>query len=268
MNKTGFTLVELLATIIVIGILSVITTSIMTTTLENSDKDSAKESAYGYVNSLNMEIMESNYSTKKAIKSGYYYTQYFADELGFNVGGASPMLDSWVYIKDGEVKKYSLKFKKYSVTKENENDEDRLDKTVLEHDICFKLDIKYKNLYNYGDSYSCYVGDGKVRTFYLLEDGDSELTTGITEKGKLSLIMKNNLIENYNEEEIEEITKYWINVQLPNKSQIDAVIDKEFIKIQDNYVVSNGANNIIMTKNGYSDNVTNYGYRPVIVINK
>ena len=169
MNKKGFTTMELLAVIIVLAILSLVTTSVVTVVIENADKESAKDSAHGYVKTLNMEIMESNYSSKKLIKSGYYYTQYF-EELGLSVGGTAPKDDSWVYIKDGEVKKYSLKFKKYSATKIEE--EVVVDKEVSEHDICFKLDVKYKDLYNYGDSYSCYVGDGKVRIFYLLEDGE------------------------------------------------------------------------------------------------
>lgn len=265
MNKKGFTILELLSVVIVLAILSLVTTSVVTVVIENADKESAKDSAHGYVKTLNMEIMESNYSSKKLIKSGYYYTQYF-EELGLSVGGASPKDDSWVYIKDGEVKKYSLKFKKYSATKLEEDV--IVDKTVSEHNICFKLDVKYKDLYNYGDSYSCYVGDGKVRIFYLLEDGDSELSTGKTPTGKITLIMKNNLVENYNEEEITELTKDWINVDIPTKEQIEKSTKQDFLKLEENYIVSNGSVNTVMTKDGFNDSETNYGYRPVIVIEK
>ena len=143
-----------------------------------------------------------------------------------------------------------------------------VDKEVSEHDICFKLDVKYKGLYNYGDSYSCYVGDGKVRIFYLLEDGDSELSTGKTPNGKITLIMKNNLVENYNEEEITELTKDWINVDIPTKEQIEKSTKQDFLKLEENYIVSNGIDNTVMTKDGFNDTETNYGYRPVIVIEK
>ena len=78
MNKKGFTTMELLAVIIVLVVLSTITISILTNTIQNADKKAAEESAYGYVNALNMEIIEGNYSSKKLIKSGYYYTQYLA----------------------------------------------------------------------------------------------------------------------------------------------------------------------------------------------
>ena len=266
MNKKGFTTMELLAVIIVLVVLSTITISILTNTIQNADKKAAEESAYGYVNALNMEIIEGNYSSKKLIKSGYYYTQYLAKELDFDAGGANPKDDSWVYVNSGEVKKYSLKFKKFSATKLS--DEISIDKNVSEHDICFKLSVKYKNVYNHGDSYSCYVGDGSVRTFYVLEDGDSEESTGKTPEGKITLIMEENLTDNYDEEEIEELTKDWINVDMPTKAQIEASEKQEFLKLKENYIVSDGDSNTIMTIDGFDSNESNYGYRPVIVIDK
>lgn len=266
MNKKGFTTMELLAVVIVLVVLSTITTSILTNTIQNADKKSVEESAYGYINALNMEIIEGNYSSKKFIKSGYYYTQYLAKELDFDAGGANPKDDSWVYVNSGEVKKYSLKFKKFSATKLS--DEISIDKNVSEHDICFKLSVKYKNVYNHGDSYSCYVGDGSVRTFYVLEDGDSEESTGKTPKGKVTLIMEENLTDNYDIEEIEELTKKWINVDMPTKDQIEASEKQEFLKSEENYIVSDGDSNTIMTIDGFDSNESNYGYRPVIVIDK
>jgi len=80
--------------------------------------------------------------------------------------------------------------------------------------------------------------------------------------------MKNNLVENYNEEEITELTKDWINVDIPTKEQIEKSTKQDFLKLEENYIVSNGIDNTVMTKDGFNDSETNYGYRPVIVIEK
>ena len=53
MNKKGFTLIELLAIIVILAIIAVITVPIILNIIEESKKGAAKDSAYGYKDSIN-----------------------------------------------------------------------------------------------------------------------------------------------------------------------------------------------------------------------
>ncbi|HPF83607.1 MAG TPA: hypothetical protein PLV83_05565 [Bacilli bacterium] len=44
-----------------------------------------------------------------------------------------------------------------------------------------------------GSEYECDPGDGKKRTFYVLEDGDAAIKTDATPAGSISLIMDRNI---------------------------------------------------------------------------
>ena len=52
-NKTGFTLIELLAIIVILAIIAVITVPIILNIIEDSRKGAAKDSVYGYKDSIN-----------------------------------------------------------------------------------------------------------------------------------------------------------------------------------------------------------------------
>ena len=145
MNKKGFTLMELLSVIVVLAILSLITIPMVMNIIKESEKKSAEESAYGYVEALNEEIVNSDFSTKKKINNGYYYSGYLKTEYNFEVGGYTPKDDSWVHIKNGEVNEYSLKFKKYVVTKLNDKIE--IGKDVATHNECFQVSTKKETCY-------------------------------------------------------------------------------------------------------------------------
>lgn len=145
MNKKGFTLVELLAVIVILGILSLISVPMVMNIINGVEKKSTEESAYGYVEALNQAIVDSNYSTKKKINNGYYYSQYLKKEYGFEVGGYTPSDDSWVHIKNGEVENYSLKYKKYVVS--NINNKMTINNTIVSHDKCFKINSKQEACY-------------------------------------------------------------------------------------------------------------------------
>lgn len=124
MNKKGFTLIELLAVIIIIAIIATITTTLIKDSLEESRKNIAKESAYGY---------------KKAV-SEYYYHQlmnknnitltgtYSIDTNGnltnlktthqIEFDGEKPKSGSLIYIDD-ELTSGCLVINKYTITFEN-----------------------------------------------------------------------------------------------------------------------------------------------------
>lgn len=145
MNKRGFTLVELLAVIVILGVLSLVAIPIVMNIIKGVQKKSTEESAYGYVEALNQTIVDSDYSTKKKINNGYYYCLYLKEEYGFEVGGYTPSDDSWVHIKNGEVENYSLKYEKYVIS--NIDSKLTINDTVAAHDECFKINSKQEMCY-------------------------------------------------------------------------------------------------------------------------
>lgn len=253
MNKKGFTLMELLAVIIVLAIIALISIPIVMNIIEEVEKKSSENSANGYITALNEEIVNSNFSTEKKINNGYYYSAYLKSEYDFEVGGYTPIEDSWVHITNGEVSEYSLKFKKYVVS--YVDDKITINETIVQHKICFKINVKYKDIYSYGDSYSCYVGDGLVRKFYLLEDGDSEDSTGTTPSDKVSLLMNKNLGDTigYNKisEYVDKFAKKWsrVTITIPTFDQIS--------KAGENYSETSSSNRTILLKKKFLYDNTN-----------
>lgn len=51
-NKKGFTLVELLAVIVILAIIALIATPIILNVIDNAKEESAKNSAYGYIDAV------------------------------------------------------------------------------------------------------------------------------------------------------------------------------------------------------------------------
>lgn len=65
MKKKGFTLIELMAVIIVLGILAIITTPIMSDVLETSRKRAFEDSVYGLIKSVNLDKADSGFNVEK-----------------------------------------------------------------------------------------------------------------------------------------------------------------------------------------------------------
>ena len=117
-RKNGFTLIELLAIIVILAIIAVITVPIILNIIDNAEKGSAQDSALGYKDAL-----QKYYATKSVqnpeqeLPSGYLdITELPSD---FTVSGEKPS-DGWVKLKKGIVEKYSLKYKDYVVSMDND----------------------------------------------------------------------------------------------------------------------------------------------------
>ena len=117
-KKKGFTLIELLAIIVILAIIAVITVPIILNIIDDAEKNSAMDSAHGYKDAL-----QKYYATKSIqnpeseLPSGYVDISKLASD--FTVNGQIPS-EGWVKLKNGLVERYSLKYKDYVVTMDND----------------------------------------------------------------------------------------------------------------------------------------------------
>ena len=117
-KKKGFTLIELLAIIVILAIIAVITVPIILNIIDDAEKNSAMDSAHGYKDAL-----QKYYATKSIqnpeseLPSGYVDISELPSD--FTVSGENPS-NGWVKLKKGIVDKFSLKYKNYVVTMDND----------------------------------------------------------------------------------------------------------------------------------------------------
>ena len=112
-RKNGFTLIELLAIIVILAIIAVITVPIILNIIENSRRGAAKDSAYGYKDSINKW-----YVTKLSTDPNYNIPDgdYKVGELGEQVEGQKPDSDlSWFKVTNNEITDGCLQFDEYMV---------------------------------------------------------------------------------------------------------------------------------------------------------
>ena len=117
-SKKGFTLIELLAIIVILAIIAVITVPIILDIIDNAEKNSSIDSAHGYKDAL-----QKYYATKsiqnpeQELPNGYIEISELPSD--FTISGDAPS-EGWVKLKKGSVERYSLKYKDYVVTMDNE----------------------------------------------------------------------------------------------------------------------------------------------------
>lgn len=115
--KKGFTLLELIAVIMLIAILAMIVVPNVTSSLSDSEKSSKILSAKGFVEAVNNQIieninnneldMEDNVEISVATLVNTYHLKY---------SGVKPSNDSWVKVNDDEVIVAHLKYEEHIVT--------------------------------------------------------------------------------------------------------------------------------------------------------
>lgn len=80
-------MVELLAIIIILGIIAIITVPIITKTLKESRINAARDSAYGYVDAVNRLYYSNSLNKRDDVEDGVY-TVSELKELGVSVTGS------------------------------------------------------------------------------------------------------------------------------------------------------------------------------------
>ena len=125
-NK-GFTLVELLAVIVILALIALIATPIILNVINDAKKQAAKDSAYGYMDAVEKYIVSSELEDK-SIQDGRYSVEELNKKI--SVKGSTPDNGN-IEIKNSSVKSYDIgidgyavsngKVKKVSTTKKFEN---------------------------------------------------------------------------------------------------------------------------------------------------
>ena len=126
-NK-GFTLVELLAVIVILALIALIATPIILNVINDAKKQAAKDSAYGYMDAVEKYIVSSELEDK-SIQDGTYSVEEL-NSMGVSVKGSTPDNGN-IEIKNSSVKSYDIgidgyvvrngKVDKVSTTKKIEN---------------------------------------------------------------------------------------------------------------------------------------------------
>ena len=113
-NK-GFTLVELLAVIVILALIALIATPIILNVINDAKKQAAKDSAYGYMDAVEKYIVSSELEDK-SIQDGTYSVEEL-NSMGVSVKGITPDNGN-IEIKEGAVKNYNLGIDGYYITKD------------------------------------------------------------------------------------------------------------------------------------------------------
>ncbi len=110
MKKKGFTLIELLAVIVILAIIALIATPTILSVIEKARKGATEQSALGYIDAIEKQIMINDTNNIQELKDG----TYLVEDINISYKGKGPTKGT-VTIKKGEVTTTNLCFKTYSV---------------------------------------------------------------------------------------------------------------------------------------------------------
>ena len=111
-NK-GFTLVELLAVIVILALIALIATPIILNVINDAKKQAAKDSAYGYMDAVEKYIVSSELEDK-SIQDRTYSVEEL-NSMGVSVKGSTPDNGN-IEIKNSSVKSYDIGIDGYVVS--------------------------------------------------------------------------------------------------------------------------------------------------------
>ena len=116
MNKKWFTLVELLAVIVILAIIALISTPIILGVIDKAKKGAAEQSALGYIDAVEKQIVYNQVKENQTEIVDGPYTVEELEKLGVNVKGTVPRGDKdKIIIDKGKVKSATLTLGDYNV---------------------------------------------------------------------------------------------------------------------------------------------------------
>lgn len=173
MKKKGFTLVELLAVIVILSIIALITIPIISNVIEKSKKGAAKSSALGYIDAVEKTIAVNMLDSNKTniVDNVYQTVDLEQAEYALSVNGEKPKEGSWLKVEKGRVVSYSFKIGGYIITYDRTSNELTVEKGDTVADIPAPAPVSFasdswKTIQKavQSGSYPYEVGDIKVIT--------------------------------------------------------------------------------------------------------
>ena len=202
-RKNAFTLIELLAVIVVLAIIALIATPIVMNTIKNAKKGAAERTADNYIKQVETAVAEAKLENK-SVPNGTYDIDGNGNltgaglpdgKLEINMSGNKPTSGK-IKITNGSVDQSSSSMAigdysvSYNSTKKTYEATEKGSTTQVEVLCTAKTTATTGKIpsgnYAYGDEYTCELGDNDEKTFFVLEtNGDN-----------VSLIMNKNIDSN------------------------------------------------------------------------
>ena len=198
-KRNAFTLIELLAVIVVLAIIALIATPIVMNTIKNAKKGAAERTADNYIKQVETAVAEAKLENK-SVPNGTYNIDGNGNltgaglpdgKLEINMSGNKPTSGT-VTIKNGGVSQdgTTMTVGDYIVSYDKDNNK-QIAQELYKGILCKAVttattgNVPSGN-YAYGDEYTCELGDNDEKTFFVLEtNGDN-----------VSLIMNKNIDSN------------------------------------------------------------------------
>ena len=179
MKSKGFTLIELLAVIVILAIIALIATPIVLNIIKDSKNSSVERSAELYLDQVKNEIARYNMTHPSSNFNPSECTVQSDDSLicdgtslNIEINGDKPSAGSKIFLSNGSVvATRDFKIDSKNLTYENGTIKEGTDKPL----ICTAVTTATTGnvptgSFNYGDEYTCNVGDGENKTFFVLEN--------------------------------------------------------------------------------------------------
>ena len=202
-KKNAFTLIELLAVIVVLAIIALIATPIVMNTIKNAKKGAAERTADNYIKQVETAVAEERLSKNEVLEGEYQITSdgnlcrdksaSCSDEekIKIEMSGTKPTSGK-IKITNGSVDQTSSSMTigdytvSYNSTKKTYEATEKGNTPQVEVLCTAKTGNVPSGNYAYGDEYTCELGDNDEKTFFVLEtNGDN-----------VSLIMNKNIDSN------------------------------------------------------------------------
>ena len=198
MKNKGFTLIELLAVIVILAIIALIATPVVLNIIKSSKGSSVERSAELYLDQVKNEITRYNMTHPSSNFNPSECTVQSDDSLicdgtslNIEINGDKPSAGSKIFLFNGSVTGLE-DFKIGSKNLTYENGKIKEEDGSTSKPICKAVTVATTGnvpagSFNYGDEYTCQVGDNYSNTFFVLENNTDTV----------SLIMKENYTDSY-----------------------------------------------------------------------
>lgn len=261
-KRKGFTLVELLAVIVILAIIVLIATPIILKVIEQSKEGAAQRSVEGYLDTVEKTIIIQELKQDNNMKEGIYELPYLKN----SVKGNTPK-KGWFILDKGKIIAYSFIIDGYKISKAVPSGESETNVTVSKgtitntipntYEVVKKCKLVEGTALEIGSKYSCDPGDGVDKNFYILFKEGHDVTLIMDRNIDDEIVMynsngsKNEMKEV--KEKIDKTTSNWDNVEvsLPNYMQIYDANNKSSTLPSNSWLCSN------LT---IDENSTVYGY--------